>query len=143
MIFINKDKNVILLNLSYNDFLILNNVLNEVCNGFYIADFDVKVGCSREKAKKLLLYISEVISEFRRARNTLNRPFEKETSDVIDKQNSLSWKTGLQELAIVKNALDLVCLEYGGAEIRSYIGFSHEEIAKLAAKVLSIVHERM
>jgi len=54
MKFITAEGGHISVSLTEEDLLILNNALNEVCNGLDIIDFTTRIGASREHVKSLL-----------------------------------------------------------------------------------------
>jgi hypothetical protein len=48
--------------LNTQELIILNNALNEVCNGISLGEeFSTRMGCSREEARKLLERIGAVL----------------------------------------------------------------------------------
>jgi len=47
-----KDKMIV--SLSSTELIIINNVLNEICNGVDIPEFETRIGYSREQVEKLL-----------------------------------------------------------------------------------------
>ncbi len=61
----NEDDENIAVNLTRADLLLINNALNEVCNGVHIEDFEfqTRLGVSREEASALLRRISERLRE--------------------------------------------------------------------------------
>jgi len=50
---------------SIDDLLILNNALNEVCNGIKLSEFSTRMGASREEVKILLKSINKLIHALR------------------------------------------------------------------------------
>lgn len=59
---INKER--ILLELTSNELASIVNSLNEVCNGLKIANFDQKLGTSKEEVNKYLDYLIELHKSF-------------------------------------------------------------------------------
>ena len=48
--------------LDNRDIMIINNALNEICNGISIFEFDTRIGESRQVVSDLLRKISELVS---------------------------------------------------------------------------------
>jgi hypothetical protein len=50
-----------LVELSSGEIVAINNALNEVCNGIGLGDeFETRIGCTTEEAKRLLLEVSRL-----------------------------------------------------------------------------------
>jgi hypothetical protein len=62
-----KTKNSSTVTLSHGELLLLNNALNEVCNGVAIDDdaFQTRVGTDRKHARKLLADLGRLLGETR------------------------------------------------------------------------------
>jgi len=59
---IEKDgKDTVRIEASTTELEILNNALNEVCNGIEVPEFETRVGCSLEDAIKLLTIINAAL----------------------------------------------------------------------------------
>lgn len=50
--------------LALRDLLAISGSLNEVCNGLPLADFENRVGVSREQALKLLVRVQGLLDQF-------------------------------------------------------------------------------
>jgi hypothetical protein len=50
------------LELSREELEILNNALNEVCNGIDLVEFETRIGCSREYLQALLSQVNRALS---------------------------------------------------------------------------------
>jgi len=51
---------------THEEILIVNNALNEVCNGIHLAgEFDTRMGCSVEEARKILRAIHVLGSDMK------------------------------------------------------------------------------
>lgn len=57
------DGNRITLELSVDEAILINNALNEVCNGIDVWEFETRLGSSIEEAARLLKEISRVLEE--------------------------------------------------------------------------------
>ena len=55
------EKETATIHVSKEELVILNNVLNEVCNGLYLNEFSMRVGTPRENVKDLLAQIGKII----------------------------------------------------------------------------------
>ena len=54
--------NKIGLKLSFNELLIINNSLNEVCNGFEVRNFESTIGASEEHAETMLNTVCKLLT---------------------------------------------------------------------------------
>jgi len=52
--------------MSYDEIVILNNALNEVCSGLDLPEFSTRMGCSREEAQSLLGEVHALTTEIGR-----------------------------------------------------------------------------
>jgi hypothetical protein len=53
--------------LPLREVLIINNALNEVCNGIHLeGEFDTRIGCSVDEARRLLGAVSKLLEEMER-----------------------------------------------------------------------------
>ncbi|MEG3974346.1 hypothetical protein QT970_06960 [Microcoleus sp. herbarium8] len=52
-----------ILTFSYDDLLLLNQTLNEVCNGFFLQEFESQIGVPREEAYLILMFTNELIEK--------------------------------------------------------------------------------
>lgn len=59
---INTDNEIVSLSLTRTELVLLNNALNEVCNGVKIPAFSTRLGFTREEAKGLLEKINTVVN---------------------------------------------------------------------------------
>ena len=57
---IENDKNI-QLQLSEEELIILNNALNEICNGIEVPEFETRIGANLEKVKTLLMSTGNVL----------------------------------------------------------------------------------
>lgn len=48
---------------SVEDLALLNNSLNEVCNGIHVDEFELRLGTSREYAKKMLEQLGQLVDQ--------------------------------------------------------------------------------
>ena len=55
-----KENKIIKQQFSFQEIIIINNILNEICNGIKIHDFDTKIGASFEEVDHLSLLISKL-----------------------------------------------------------------------------------
>jgi hypothetical protein len=51
------------LRISDDELMMLNNALNEVCNGFDLDEFETRIGASRERASELLAAINRLLEQ--------------------------------------------------------------------------------
>ena len=51
------------LRISDDELMMLNNALNEVCNGFDLDEFETHIGASRERASELLAAINRLLEQ--------------------------------------------------------------------------------
>ncbi len=51
---------------SLKEITIINSILNEVCNGIKIKNFDAKIGVSKSEAESYLIAINKVMNELRK-----------------------------------------------------------------------------
>ena len=68
MLVINAHENKAQVELSYEQMLVLNNALNEICNGLDIEEFQTRIGVGREYASGLLSEVRDVIKRMEDAR---------------------------------------------------------------------------
>lgn len=59
------NKNYNTITLIWTEVLFLKQLLNEVCNGIGLSNFEEKIGVSRDEAKKLMDFISNIIDEMK------------------------------------------------------------------------------
>ena len=52
----------VVVRISKEEAVILNNALNEVCNGIDLPDFETRMGCKEAEAQKLLSAFQSVLS---------------------------------------------------------------------------------
>lgn len=57
----NRHNDSVELQLSREELLILNNALNEACNGLSLFDFETRMGATREEVQSVLKNIGEVL----------------------------------------------------------------------------------
>jgi hypothetical protein len=55
------DQTHVVLDLSHNEMIVLNNSLNEVCNGLDLPDFTTRLGAERGEVEALLRQISKAL----------------------------------------------------------------------------------
>jgi hypothetical protein len=55
------DAGIIKLEITASELGILNNALNEICNGIDVPEFETRIGCSLEEAAELLKTINTVL----------------------------------------------------------------------------------
>ncbi len=55
------EKEITTIRLSQEEVVIINNALNEVCNGLYLNEFSTRIGASRANVEKLLFQIGKII----------------------------------------------------------------------------------
>jgi len=55
------DDSHVMLELTHNELIVLNNALNEVCHGIDLPDFSTRLGAQRDEIEALLGQISEVL----------------------------------------------------------------------------------
>ncbi|MEH1841577.1 MAG: hypothetical protein V7L20_23225 [Nostoc sp.] len=55
------EKEIATIRLNKEELVILNNVLNEVCNGLDLKEFSIRVGTPRENVEELLAQIGKII----------------------------------------------------------------------------------
>jgi hypothetical protein len=62
------DDEIVTVELDQNEVMLLNNALNEVCNGVHISDaeFQTRLGGDRAEARRLLARVHELLGEMRR-----------------------------------------------------------------------------
>jgi len=60
-------KDGIVVQLSEDELVILNNALNEVCHGIEISEFSTRIGASRQKASALLQQIGKLLTSVERS----------------------------------------------------------------------------
>jgi hypothetical protein len=55
-----------LVELTRDELLMINNALNEVCNGIHLeGEFDTRMGCSVEEARHLLVQVNQTASSMK------------------------------------------------------------------------------
>jgi hypothetical protein len=64
--------------LSIDDLLILNNALNEVCNGIKLSEFNTRMGASPEEVKIILKSINKLIHALRSTESLDVKPANQE-----------------------------------------------------------------
>ncbi|MCA8031586.1 hypothetical protein LGM46_01200 [Burkholderia arboris] len=47
--------------ISFDEFIVLNAALNEVCNGIDVSEFETRIGAPRETVEKLMVEIQAVL----------------------------------------------------------------------------------
>ncbi|MEH1992006.1 hypothetical protein [Nostoc sp.] len=55
------EKEITTIRLSQEEVVIINNALNEVCNGLYLNEFSTRIGASRANVEELLFQIGKII----------------------------------------------------------------------------------
>jgi hypothetical protein len=55
------DESHVLLDLSRNELILLNNTLNEICNGLDLPDFSTRLGAQRDELEALFRQIKEAL----------------------------------------------------------------------------------
>ena len=98
--------------MSRDEVLLLSNVLNEVCNGFGIPDFEQSIGVTRERASKLSTKIEVLATDTERHANHPG-------------QNVLEFNS--EDLSILKNALKANLEELGPDEFSIRTGCDFNE----------------
>jgi hypothetical protein len=58
-----KDKNSVTIKFNSRELLILNNALNEICNGIEIPEFETRIGASLNDANRLLSDFNSILSD--------------------------------------------------------------------------------
>jgi hypothetical protein len=56
-----RDNAHVVLELTHNELIVLNNALNEVCHGLDLPDFSTRLGAQRDELDTLLRQIGEVL----------------------------------------------------------------------------------
>lgn len=97
--------------MSLSEALLLSNVLNEVCNGFSVPDFEATVGVGRERACELSKEIDALatVAETQHAGNL----------DIVAFSS--------EDLSALKNALKATLDELGAEEFSIRTGYDFEE----------------
>ena len=114
------DSERIRLSLSRGELVFVNNILNEVCNGFRVADFVAQVGISQQDVRELLAKVHDVAE-----RAPDNGAGQAEGRQY--RQNIASLDLGRGELMAIRNALRESLRELGIQEFDTRVGLSFEE----------------
>lgn len=107
-----KDNNQLLVSLTPNESRCFSNVLNEVCHGFRVQDFDQRIGLSRQEASDLYTKLEEAYSS-----------------------KSHRLRLAVRELFGLRNALIESLKELGVEEFDTRVGMPFEDAQQLGAQI--------
>lgn len=120
------------IDLSPNELLCVNNVLNEVCHGFRVPDFLARIGVTRDEAIRLLDKVHTVGKHVWGAQVwDASLAAERAQIDLADR-----------DLITIRNALSETLRELGVEEFETRVGVSFEE-GQARLKDLDSLMERM
>lgn len=112
--------------LSRRAWLCVNNALNEVCHGFRVTNFSMRIGVSREEAARLL---DTVHAEGQRVWG------EEVWSDSSLAVGSARIKLALDEMLGIRNAISETLRELGVEEFETRVGVPFEDGQVILAKL--------
>lgn len=118
---------LILKALNIDDLIIINNALNEVCNGFRVYDFDKKIGAT-------ISYTCQLLEKINRIYNGLCK---QEDSEEYLELESITIK----DLIVSKNALYQVFNEIDDWEFSTRMGVTREEAMQFIEKITKIIEK--
>jgi hypothetical protein len=103
--------------LTPSDLLCLNNVLNEVCNGFHVPDFGTRIGVTRDEAAGLLDRVHALGEAVWGA----------QTWDASLARGRAQIDLADRDLLTIRNALSEALRELGIEEFETRVGLSFQE----------------
>jgi hypothetical protein len=105
------------IDLSPNELLCVNNVLNEVCHGFRVPDFPARIGVTRDEAVRLLGKVHAVGE----------RVWGAQVWDASLAAHRAQIDLADRDLVTIRNALSETLRELGVEEFETRVGVSFEE----------------
>jgi hypothetical protein len=114
------DLEKIRLRLSRGELVFVNNILNEVCNGFEVPELITQVGISREDARKLLARVHDVAAY-------PSGNGDERIGGGAGRQDAATLELTRPELMAIRNALFETLHELGIEEFGTRVGVSFEK----------------
>jgi len=98
----------------------INNALNEVCNGIYLREFDSRMGAPVDAVRAVLRPVHDLLLTIRK--NGLPK------SEIV-------ITFALNELAVMRNALAVILQEIDEVEFETRLGATQKEIDALGTQI--------
>ncbi len=113
-------ENIVVVN--FHDLPIINNSLNEVCNGLHVDDFEKKIGVTKSHAQQLLKKVHRNIAK-----------------QELHKKDVEHFHLTVEDLIVVKNALTEVLRQIDDWEFETRMDVTPDEAKQFIEKIAKII----